>query len=375
MKTHTRYLLLILFCSLLLTDHIVSARRKRKRRRRKKVTIKTSNIVDGETISINAEARRGGSTKKRKNYKKNTHSRSKFNNVKKPKKKPYTKKNKSKYGKNKTKNTRKTRTVRTSPITDVNHSHYYDHYVFAIQWAKSICSTKRCPYNTNLGQVFNLHGLWPSTNRRKMGPFDCKASRVQWRTVDKALKKELKTHWAGLFGSGPDFNAYEWRKHGTCLDPFHGDVKKMPKLVGPVVQSWRNMVAENAKIANDPNTSRREKRNNSRDPKKAGSSGEKDYSFYFKLSIALNKTLNLKGRLAKEGIKPNPKRFKLKKLQTAVYRAYGIKNFYVRCDRGKGNRRSEFYVSEIRFCYDLNFKIMECKRRFSTTCDDHVFIK
>jgi ribonuclease I len=96
---------------------------------------------------------------------------------------------------------------------------------------------------------------------------------------------------------------------------------------------------------------------------------------YFKASIELNKKLNLKEKLAKRGISPSPKRFKLKKLQTAVFKSYKIKNFSVRCDRGKGNRRREFYVSEIRFCYDLNFNLIDCKRRFNTNCDDFVFIK
>jgi ribonuclease I len=198
---------------------------------------------------------------------------------------------------------------------------------------------------------------------------------VNWRTVDRELKKDLEIHWAGLFGSGKEFNAYEWRKHGTCMDPFYGDLSKMPPKVGIVLKRWRELRKAKFDLKNNKDVSRRDKRDNSRDPNKVKSTDEYEHNLYFKASIALNKNLNLKRNLAKQGIKPSPKRFKLKKLQTAVYRAYGIKNFYVRCDRGKGTRRSEFYISEIRFCYDLNFKLVNCKRRFYTTCDDHVFMK
>ena len=364
--------------SLLLTHHGIDARKKRRRRKRvRKVTIKTSNVVDSETVSINAEARIPIRNSKKSSYKKRTAYKKKKRNYKNYKKKPYTKKGGSykKYkGKGKGKKGKRKRkvTIRTEAITDSNHKSYYDTYVLAIQWAKSICSVKRCPYNTNNGKVFNIHGLWPNSSRQRMGPFDCKATRVNWRTVDRKLKSELETHWAGLFGSGKEFNAYEWRKHGTCMDPFHGDISKMPTRVAKVIQSWRKLRKTKAEL------SRRDQRNNSRDPnatKPAKTTDDYEHNLYFKASIALSKTLNLKRNLAKQGIKPGPKRFKLKKLRTAVFRAYNIKNFYVRCDRGRGNRRSEFYVSEIRFCYDLNFKIIECKRKFYTTCNDFVYIK
>lgn len=172
MRANLKFTLLLLICVLLLSDSFVETRRKRKRRRKKgrKVTIKTSGIIDVETVSINAEARRPVNTGSK--GKKNSHSRTRLSHqrYKKQKTNHYYKnksKGKKKYNNSRQRSDQKTSEgVRIKPITDENHKFYYDSYVLAVQWAKSICSAKRCVYNTNKGKVFNLHGLWPNSSRR-----------------------------------------------------------------------------------------------------------------------------------------------------------------------------------------------------------------
>lgn len=98
------------------------------------------------------------------------------------------------------------------------------------------------------------------------------------------------------------------------MDPFYGDLSKMPKKIGLLIKKWRDLRKNQHKLEKNMDISRRDKRNNSRDPNKVKSTDEYEHNLYFKVSIALNKDLNLKKKLAKEGIKPSPKRFKLKKL-------------------------------------------------------------
>ena len=96
---------------------------------------------------------------------------------------------------------------------------------------------------------------------------------------------------------------------------------------------------------------------------------------YFKTAIALNKNLNLKTNLRKKGIKPSPKSFELSKFKNAIAEIYKVKNFSLRCVRGRRNKRGEYYIAEIRFCYNLNFRIIDCSTKFKTNCGDIVFLK
>lgn len=161
--------------------------------------------------------------------------------------------------------------------------------------------TRKCPYNTNRGKYFNIHGLWPSSTR-KIGPSDCFSSSLNWKSVDTSLRSDLDNHWAGLFASGKQFNAHEWRKHGTCLDPFHGELIKMPVAIQPILRKWRELRL--ARLRAKKNKEKHER----------ATVDDYQHNLYFKTAIELNKTLNLKANLTKKGIKPSPKEFEITKL-------------------------------------------------------------
>jgi ribonuclease I len=217
---------------------------------------------------------------------------------------------------------------------------YYDHYVWAVQWARSICDLRYCKYNTNRGQVFNIHGLWPSSSRRRQGPHKCEKGHFSWKTVDSGLHRELETHWSGLFGSRKLFNNHEWEKHGTCLDPFKGNLEKMPNLeIKEIVQNYR-----------------KEKVNK--------------HVWYFRLSIALNKHYELKQTFANCGILPNKESRAFYDFFDCIQEQFGIRGFFARCDKAPNTKI--FYLSEIRFCLDLDFNLVNCKRGFRTNCSDEI---
>lgn len=137
----------------------------------------------------------------------------------------------------------------------------------------------------------------------------------------------------------------------------------MPLQIQPLIKKWRElriarMKAKKNKVAH--------LRTNVDDYQ---------HNLYFKTAIALNKILDLKTVLKKKGIKPSPKSFEITKLKEAIITTYKVNNFTVRCLRGRRNRRGEYYVAEIRFCFDLNFRMINCTQKFKTNCGDVVYLK
>ena len=57
--------------------------------------------------------------------------------------------------------------------------------------------------------------------------------------MDENLQNELKVHWSGLFSSRKRFNEYEYKKHGSCMDPYKGKIEAMPELMTEEIRVWR----------------------------------------------------------------------------------------------------------------------------------------
>ena len=329
--------LFLISTSLLLTP--ILSKKKLKKHRYRESTIKNSNILDLETVSINVQARRP---------------------------------NEQTITTQKTQKRKRVFTQENNPAKDDSPAQKYDHYVFAVQWANSICALKKCPYNTNLGNFFNIHGLWPnSMNPSSKKIQDCKPSSVDWGSTDKALRADLDLHFAGLFGSRQEFNTYEWRKHGTCVNPFAGKIENMSPVIGEIITKWRKL----QQMIDLKKNWKRNTRKVVRKPKKKPATDKSEHNLYFKICIDLNKELDLKKKLGDQGIKPSAKKISIKKIQGAINKAFSVQNFHLRCQRGQGAHKLKFFLVEFRFCYDLDFKIMNCKKKFNTNCGDNVFMK
>ena len=351
MKTLTKLavLLLVAFC---LFAKKTKAINQDKLRRSSQPSQQDSGAIDSETISINAEARVPKKNRPEVSQESFGSEGGKGRKIRRRKANPAPTAAKIDDNEN----------LRIDPVGEQNHPHYYNFYVFSVQWARGICSTKKCPYNTNRGKYFNIHGLWPSSTRKR-GPSDCFSSSLNWKSVDASLRSDLDTHWAGLFASAKQFNAHEWRKHGTCMDPFHGSLDKMPPLISPLIKSWRELRSARLMAKKKQENYVRSKVD------------DYQHNLYFKTAIALNKILDLKETLKKNGIRPSPKSLEVSKFKQAITDAYKVKNFGIRCLRGRRNRRGEYYIAEIRFCYDFNFRMINCAKKFSTNCGDTVFLK
>jgi len=90
----------------------------------------------------------------------------------------------------------------------------FSFYVYASEWAGSVCKTNDCNQDEGVSTTFwNIHGLWPSDGT--MNPNYCTEEKFD-ATQIKDLKEDLAKYWNGLYSSADAFHAHEWEKHGTC---------------------------------------------------------------------------------------------------------------------------------------------------------------
>jgi len=90
----------------------------------------------------------------------------------------------------------------------------FSFYVFACEWAGSVCQTNDCNQDEGVSTAFwNIHGLWPSDG--SMGPNYCTEEKFDASQI-KDLKEDLAKYWNGLYSSADAFHSHEWEKHGTC---------------------------------------------------------------------------------------------------------------------------------------------------------------
>ena len=220
----------------------------------------------------------------------------------------------------------------------------YNYYVLALAWPGGVCHHRSCPFDTNHGEHFNLHGLWPSSTSRRMGPHDCDTGsefRIKWRRLPAQLTSDLKEYWAGLFADRERFNEHEWFKHGTCLNPFSANLANLPSTeIASVVKEYRRLVDADGRF----------------------------FVAYFELAIALSRHYDLKAVLGGAGVEPRYEAYRLWDVKNAIKDEYGVDNFTIKCKRGG----RVGFLEEVRLCLDLDFRVVDCVKRFSTNCRDDV---
>lgn len=87
-------------------------------------------------------------------------------------------------------------------------------YVFACEWAGSVCDTQNCDQDQGASADFwNIHGLWPSDGSETLAY--CTDEKFDPSQLS-SLTDELASYWNGLYSSADSFHAHEWTKHGTC---------------------------------------------------------------------------------------------------------------------------------------------------------------
>lgn len=124
-------------------------------------------------------------------------------------------------------------------LLQLNASSNYDYYIFASEWAGSVCDDQNCTEATNIDtKTFNIHGLWPSRFDSTTEPEDCDGPEFSTSKLTKTTKSELIRFWSGLYASGFDFHQHEWEKHGTC---WNDDFANKTNLIEDYFQTGLNL--------------------------------------------------------------------------------------------------------------------------------------
>ena len=90
----------------------------------------------------------------------------------------------------------------------------FEFYVFACEWAGSVCETENCSDDEGAStQFWNIHGLWPSDGNE--GLSYCSNEQFNPELLSD-LSDQLAEYWSGLYSSANSFHSHEWSKHGTC---------------------------------------------------------------------------------------------------------------------------------------------------------------
>jgi len=190
----------------------------------------------------------------------------------------------------------------------------YDYYVFAIEWAGSLCATQDCSSSDDAGistTNMNIHGLWPSVSSGTQ-PADCPGPAWNPASINSSTTAAMVADWSGLYSSASQFHDHEWTTHGAC---------------------W-----------NDPNTS-----------------GNKINDFFSQV-ISVAKTLDVYNALISNNIKPSSSAtYSTTQLTTAMTKAFNVDKFTIICiEDSDFLGYSKTYFNGFYMCLDLTYKPMDC---------------
>lgn len=182
----------------------------------------------------------------------------------------------------------------------------YDYYVFATEWAGTVCRNTACSETKGIDpNFFNIHGLWPSQHSSTYEPSNCHGPSFSDSYLTNSTMAKLKRYWSGLFNPANDFHTHEWTKHGTC---------------------WNDDLETKINVIED----------------------------FFQHVMNVAQDYNAHSILTQAGIVPGSV-YPLQKIQTALAKAYGSMDaFVIHCQAGQ--------LNELQVCLDKNYKPMSCPK-------------
>lgn len=203
----------------------------------------------------------------------------------------------------------------------------YDRYLLATSWAGSTCKFHDCTHYGS-DEIFNLHGLWPSTAGQS--PQDCNTVNFKEQNLSPYLKQHLFSYWNSFYHDNWEFMDHEITKHGSCWRPDYGDLKAMNKTLADIIQSYD---------ASD------------------------DYSkinTFLTLTVNLSMIINPYKILKDNGIVPSDVvQYAIDDILTVFKNLHGVNNSIMPvCLAEKST--GKLYLGELRFCVDVNFTPIAC---------------
>jgi len=220
----------------------------------------------------------------------------------------------------------------------------YSSYVIELQWAGSVCALSMCSEEYTKGalsNVFNLHGLWPGDQAN--APENCPGKSLNISTLPDELQGKLLEYWSGLNGTQQAFLNHEWTKHGTCWNPFLGNIEKMPQQVRKIVRSGRNY----------------------------GASSLISPIYFLDLAVSLASELNPWKVLKQAGIEPSQTLYSRDSILEALSKAYLVTSYSLICTQDENGHS---LLKGIRLTLDINLQPMEDELYHNANgCEDMLY--
>jgi ribonuclease T2 len=186
----------------------------------------------------------------------------------------------------------------------------YTYYVFASEWAGSICQENSCTYTNIPTNWFNIHGLWP-TNAAGTGPENCTGPIFNPLALTQQTLAQMATYWSGLYSDDDTFYAHEWEKHGTC---------------------WQD------------------------------SDGNQREEDFFTKALAVAHQVDVYAALATGGVTPRSEPYTYDDIKNALNTAFG--DVMVQCQSDN--------LNEVQVCLDLKYNPMNCPNA-TISCNENIY--
>jgi ribonuclease I len=204
----------------------------------------------------------------------------------------------------------------------------YSSYMYSLSWAGSLCAFHKCSHY-GIDGIYNLHGLWPDASSGP-NPFECYQTYFRESDYDAELRSEIYDYWNSFYNPNWGFIKHEIEKHGTCWDPAAGDKSKMDPKIKKILDT----------VNTDDDISK--------------------LNVYLKIAIQISKNLNPYATLKANGIVPGEnKEFDIDDVIAIYDQIYGQYSVIPICLTDRAS--NQLYMTEFRFCLDLNYNPQQCK--------------
>lgn len=195
-------------------------------------------------------------------------------------------------------------------------------YVLSLSWPGSTCQMKNCTYYGRKN-YFSIHGLWPEYG------MDCNKIDILKMKISEQNMEDIEQYWSSMYNSETWFINHELSKHGSCWDPTRSDINQTPQYIQKVLDKHNLEMDSLEKI-----------------------------NLFLELTMSWSKHNNVYEILLNNGLSPSERDLTTPKIVAGILdNHFGTDGGVFPICIGKNHNK---YFSEIRFCLDKNYQVIEC---------------
>ena len=201
----------------------------------------------------------------------------------------------------------------------------FDYYRFSFEFLGAVCLNRDCQ-SADLGNTqdydINMHGFWP---QKDSGSIDfCLYNGYDETKLKPEILDTINANWVGAYNPTNTFRNHEWGKHGTCW----------------AQQYYINSTSKYVKFLKTDNY-------------------YELMNQYFELVMKIKRNAGLEELFF--GNKTNPRMvYDFTSLNNLMGNRFGVQKVETECETING----EQYLTEARYCLDLNYNFIDCPTLF-----------